>query len=230
MAEEILFKGFPKKGITFLKKLSENNSKVWFEEHKKEYETSLVDPARAFVVALGERLRKTYPQVVADPRVNKSLFRINRDTRFSKDKTPYKTHLALLFWDDHQKRMEGPGFYFHLEPGRLMIAGGQHRFTKDLLEPYRQAVVNDGQGKKLVKIVKDLNASGTFTVGGEHYKTVPRGYDKEHPRAELLKYKGLFAGWEGKVPKEAHSEKLVEFTAEKLLALKPLHRWLVALK
>jgi uncharacterized protein (TIGR02453 family) len=108
------FTGFPQKGLVFFKELAENNDKLWFDAHRGDYEHHVLGPARYFIVALGDRLKSIAPKIQADPRVNKTLFRINRDTRFRHDKTPYKTHLALWFWEGTRPRMECSGFYFHL--------------------------------------------------------------------------------------------------------------------
>ena len=103
---KIAFDGFPKKGVEFLRQLSEHNDREWFSQHKDEYNEYLLAPARDFVTALGERLRKISPGIIADPRTDRSIFRINRDTRFAKDKSPYKTHLGIFFWEGNLQKME----------------------------------------------------------------------------------------------------------------------------
>ena len=92
------FTGFPKETIRFLAGLHKNNNKVWFEGHREDYEAYFMEPAKAFVVAIAPRLCKLDPAINAEPRVNASILRINRDVRFSKDKSPYKDHLDLWFW------------------------------------------------------------------------------------------------------------------------------------
>ena len=124
------FTGFPQKGLTFSKELAENNDKMWFDAHRGDYEHHVLGPARDFIVALGDRLKTIAPGIQADPRVNKTLFRINRDTRFRHDKTPYKTHLALWFWEGSRPRMECSGFYFYLEPAKLFSRGGPVLFPQ----------------------------------------------------------------------------------------------------
>ena len=98
------------------------------------------------------------PGVVADPRTNGagSIFRIYRDTRFSKDKRPYKTYLGILFWQGRGKKMENPGFYFHLEPKGLMLGAGTYTFMKQGLEAFRKAVVHRTRGPALAKAVKKV--------------------------------------------------------------------------
>jgi len=124
MAEKKGFNGFSGRTVEFFKELAVNNNKVWFEEHRQDYETYVLKPARSFIEGMGQLLSSVSPGVHADARVNKSLFRINRDTRFSKDKSPYKTHLGIWFWEGDGPRMECSGYYFHLEPHKLMLAAG----------------------------------------------------------------------------------------------------------
>ena len=130
-AEE--FDGFPREGVKFLRDLSRNNNREWFNKHKTGYEKSLLTPAKNFVTAMGDRLKEISPNIVANPAVNQSLFRLNRDTRFSADKTPYKTHLSIFFWEGAGKRMENPGFYLCFDAKTLTLAGGAHEFPKEKL-------------------------------------------------------------------------------------------------
>jgi uncharacterized protein (TIGR02453 family) len=107
------FRGYPRELITFFDQLKRNNTKEWFTEHKKDYEAYVKQPSEGFVLAMGAKLKAISPGIHAIPKVNQSLFRLNRDTRFSKDKTPYKTNLGIWFWEGGRKRMECSGFYFH---------------------------------------------------------------------------------------------------------------------
>lgn len=223
------FSGFTKESLSFFQDLSQNNNRSWFEQNKTVYEQQVLEPARDFILSLGARLRKIAPGIQADPRVNKSLFRLNRDTRFSHDKTPYKTHLGLWFWEGKRPRMECPGFYFHLEPGKLMLGTGLYCFPKDLLEAYRQSVVHPVQGPSLAKALKGIKKEEGFYYGGSHFKKIPTGYDPKHPNAEFLLYNGLYAGRERVIPTELFSEDLVELCFDDYKRMLPLHRWLLAL-
>src|SRR4030042_3225823 len=98
---------------------------------------------------MGTRLTGLAPDIIADPRVNRSLFRLNRDVRFSRDKTPYKTHVAFWFGEGSRPRMENSGFYFHIEPDSIMTGSGLYFFPKPLLDAYRQAVVHPVYGPQL---------------------------------------------------------------------------------
>jgi uncharacterized protein (TIGR02453 family) len=152
------FPGFPRECPAFFKGLERNNNKVWFEQHRHEFDDHVMEPARTFVVEMGARLRRIVPAVHADPRVDRSIFRIFRDTRFSPDKTPYKTHLGLWFWEGDGPRMECSGFYFHLEPKNVFVGVGIYMFPKGFLDAYREAVVDARHGKALRRAVQALQA------------------------------------------------------------------------
>lgn len=222
------FSGFPKGTVEFFRLLAKNNSKAWFEDHKPEFQEQVLEPARAFVAEMGARLKDIAPNVIADPRVDKSIFRIYRDTRFSKDKAPYKTHLGILFWEGDRPKMECPGFYFHIEPPNLMLGSGLYCFPKTLMGPYRDTVVDPKQGPELAKVVKKVAKKPGVAIGGVHYKRVPRGYDKDHPNADLLLHNGLYAWYEDEIPKELHSGKIVDYCHKRYKEMAPLHEWLVA--
>jgi uncharacterized protein (TIGR02453 family) len=223
------FSGFHKQTLIFFRNLAKNNDKLWFDSHREEYEKFVVAPARDFVLALGDKLKKISPGVHADPRVNKSLFRINRDTRFSHDKTPYKTHLGIWFWEGTRPRMECSGFYFHLEPGRLMLGVGLYMFPKELLDLFRQSVVHPRHGPLLTKAVAAIRKKKDYFLGNPSYKKTPPGYDPHHPNAEFLLYNGLHAGVELPILPEVVTSGLVDLCFNHYKALLPLHTWLLAL-
>jgi uncharacterized protein (TIGR02453 family) len=223
------FPGFPKECATFWVELARHNDKTWFQRNRTAYERFVLGPSRRFVAAMGERLQTISPRISAVPAVNGSLFRIHRDTRFSPDKRPFKTHMGIYFWEGDGKRWECSGYYFHLEPPELMLAVGIYVFPKDLLTAYRSAVVNDKRGRQLARIIRRVTASAGYSVGGEHYKRVPRGYDPEHQRANLLRYKGLHAVSRAEIPEELHTPAILDYCFEKWRDMSPLHAWLVKL-
>ena len=221
------FKGFPKEMITFFEDLKTNNSKDWFNENKKMYEDYVKRPSEEFVMARGEKLIRISPGIMAIPKVNQSLFRLNRDTRFSKDKTPYKTNLGIWFWAGKRKRMECSGFYFHFGDGKLMLGAGIHRFTPELLKRYREAVVDKKNGPLLTKAVNQVSKKG-YIIGVKHYKRIPRDYDANHERAQFLLYNGLTAMIEEKIPKEFNSSSIDEYAFSHFKNMSPLHQWLIS--
>jgi uncharacterized protein (TIGR02453 family) len=229
MTSFIAFNGFSKQTITFFRQLAQNNTKMWFDQNKALYEQQVLAPSRDFILAMGARLKTIAPGVQADPRVNKSLFRLNRDIRFSPDKTPYKTHLGLWFWEGSRPRMECSGFYFHLEPQRFMLGVGLYAFPKDMLETFRQSVVHPKYGPVLTKAVTAIKKNKEYYVGESHYKKTPPGYDPAHKNAEFLLYNGLYAGVELPVSEELFSERLVDLCFEHYKKMLPLHRWLLDL-
>ena len=136
------FAGFPDEGLTFLAELADHNNREWFEAHKDTYRNNLMTPAQAFVAALGQRLQMILPGIQHDTRLNGagSLMRIYRDIRFSKDKTPYETHVSMVFWEGKGKKTEKLGVYFRLSAAGASMGAGHHMFPKSLLTAYRDAI------------------------------------------------------------------------------------------
>ena len=135
-------KDFPKKTTAFLGKLSKNNNREWFEANRDLYNSDLLEPCIQFVIEMGDKLQDIDPDIVAIPKVDKSIFRLHRDVRFSKDKTPYKTNAGLYFWNGKMKKMDASGFYFHLEPKLFGVGLGIYMFPPHLLKKYRDVLSN----------------------------------------------------------------------------------------
>jgi uncharacterized protein (TIGR02453 family) len=223
----VAFEGFPREGLAFLEELARNNDRAWFNAHRDAYEEHVLEPARDLVEALGAELQRFAPDVHAEPKVGGSIMRIARDTRFSRDKTPYKSHLDLWFWEGEGPSRARPGYWFRLTPKRLALGAGMHHFERDVLERYREAVVDPKVGPQLGRAVAAVERTGAF-VGGSRYKRIPAGYDTAHKRTPLLLHDGLFAGMELPVPRELHTPRFANFCAERYKRFAPLQRWLVA--
>ncbi len=219
------FKGFLPETVAFFDSLEKNNTRQWFEAHKPDYENYVRNPSIDFVPAMGEALRQIAPGIHAVPKVNQSLFRINRDTRFSTDKSPYKTNVGILFWEGRGKRMECPGFYFHMAPDHLMLGAGLYCFAKPHFDPFRDAVVDKKQGAALRKAVQQVSKQG-YSIGEKQYKRVPRGYDPDHENAEFLMFGGLAAMWTGKIPDAFFSKDIIDFSFGHFKKMAPIHEWL----
>ena len=219
------FDGFPRDTIRFLAGLSRNNDKKWFDGHRGEYEAGYIEPAKAFVGAIGPLLKSIDRDLQAVPRVNGSMMRINRDIRFSKDKSPYKNHLDFWFWSGEEKGWDSSGFFFRLTKDKLMLGAGMHGFMPPVLARYRAAVLDEKKGAALAKIVSRLRKAG-HEVGGETYKKTPNGVPEDHPRAALTRHSGLHAGWEGKHPKELFGAKCLDFVTRKFAEVAAIHAWL----
>ena len=218
------FNGFSNEALRFLGTLGRNNNRAWFLENRALYETTLLEPAKAFVVAMGRRLHEISPDVQADPRINASIRRINRDTRFSPDKHPYKDHFDFFFIYAGAAK-EGPGYFLRLMEKKIGIGAGTHRFDKSRLGTFRDAVAGTS-GKTLADIIHKLEKGG-YSTGGEHYKRVPRGYDSDHERAQLLKHAGLYAFVEMPAPPELSTREFTAFCTRHFKKMAPLSEWLV---
>ncbi|MBN2412262.1 DUF2461 domain-containing protein [candidate division KSB1 bacterium] len=224
------FNGFSDKSLEFLSDLRENNNRFWFESHKTDYEKYVVEPAQLFIIAMGKMLQSLAPDIIFDPRTDRTLFRIYRDTRFSKDKTPYKTHIAMFFWEGDGKKLENSGFYFHLEPEKLLLGAGVYIFPPFLLKKYRDAVIDDKLGSGLVNAVEKVKSKGKYIIGEKHYKRVPGGYPQDHSRAEFLLYNGMDAIYETPIPGQLFSSDILDYCYRVFRDMSPLHHWLVKMK
>jgi len=171
--------------FAFLKDLKRNNDRTWFEKNRDRYERDVKEPLQGFIVDFARPLAKISPRFVADPR--RSLFRIHRDVRFSKDKRPYKTNAALHFRHERAANAHTPGFYLHLEPGGVFGGFGIWRPDGPAQSRIRGAIVADPTGWK--RIVGAKRFRERLEVAGDSLKRPPRGFDPEHPLIEDLKRK-----------------------------------------
>jgi uncharacterized protein (TIGR02453 family) len=226
MTAKAAFRGFSRDCVQFYQVLARNNDKGWFTANKQVFENAVMNPARDFVYEMGNLLKEISPKVVADPRQDRSIFRHYRDTRFSHDKSPYKTHLVIFWWEGSRTKMECPGYYFHLEPPNLLLGVGIHCFSKPLLEQYRDSVVDSKQGEALAKAVASVQAKG-YAIGIRYYKKTPRGYDPGHKNAELLLHNGLTAAFTVPIPEELYSEDILEYCFNRFRDMSPVHGWLL---
>ncbi len=220
-----VFIGFDKKTLSFFRQLEVNNSRDWFEAHRQNYENYVLKPAQEFVMEMGERLRQLSPEVFAIPKIDKSIFRIYRDIRFSKDKTPYKTNLAIFFWDGPRKRNDNSGYYLHIDAKKVFIGLGLYIFPKDVLEHYRELISKPQEAEKLLAVLQEIRDKG-YGAGGHGTKNVPRGYDTHYQYAELLKFKGIYTWFECPPPEELFSSKFIDWCYNIYEAMAPLHYWI----
>ena len=178
--------------FTFLRELEANNNREWFTANKPRYVADVQEPALAFIEDVGVRLPEVSRHLVADPRtVGGSLFRIYRDTRFSKDKTPYKTQVGIQFRHEGAKDAHAPGFYLHLEPGSVFMACGTWHPDAETLRAIRTAIASDPE--RWQGIVSDARFAGRFRLGGETLKRPPAGFDRDHPLIGDIKRKDFIA-------------------------------------
>lgn len=221
------FAGFPSAGIRFLRELADHNDTAWFDANRATYESSLREPAKAFVVALGQALRERgLTHVQAEPKVGRSLFRINRDLRFSSDPTPYNPYLDVVVWEGAHPRLS-PALLVRITGTEITTGAGVMGLRDERLRRFRAAVADDASGSELIRVL----AAVTATVPGVDIalptrKRVPAGYPADHPRAELLKLDGLHAVATEPLP-ETSTGRFVDWVADRHVAYAPLHRWLV---
>jgi uncharacterized protein (TIGR02453 family) len=223
------FPGFSPDLLDFVSVLRHNNTRDWFGRHREQYERLMLEPARGFVMAMGELLPRLGPGLHAEPKVHGSILAITRDTRFSADKTPYKTHLDLWFWQGEGPSRERPGYYMRLDDQRLILGAGMHAFSAEgALARYRQAVLNDGQGEALLAAV---DAVGTDYIQGRTYSRVPRGLPSDHPRADWLRHSGLFAERSFELlPRQLFMPAFPEYCIDQFERFRPILQWLVDLQ
>jgi uncharacterized protein (TIGR02453 family) len=176
----------------FLAELDGNNNRQWFEQNKERYLSVVREPLQDLIEAFEPRLHKISPHLVADPRTNGgSLFRIYRDTRFSRDKTPYKTHAGIQFRHALGKDVHAPGLYLHLEPGNVFSAAGMWHPDADSLRAIRTAIV--AHPERWRRAVGNRSFRRAYRIGGESLTRTPRGFDADHPLVGDLKRKDFIA-------------------------------------
>lgn len=185
------FKGFPKDFFSFFNELKKNNKRDWFAENKSRYQASVVVPMGEFISSIASPLESISPFYNADPRAHGgSMFRIYRDTRFSKDKTPYKTHAACHFRHQAGRDAHAPGFYVHIETDRISIGGGIWKPPGKALGLIREFIAdNPSAWEKLSQSPGIKNLGG---VQGDSLVRPPRGYQADAQHIEDLKRKSFY--------------------------------------
>ncbi|MEV4951692.1 MULTISPECIES: DUF2461 domain-containing protein [Paenarthrobacter] len=201
------FEGIPTAAFRFYAELEENNNREWWLEHKTTYDAEVKGPLTALLSELEPKFGPA------------KIFRPNRDIRFSQDKSPYKTAQGAF-----AASQEGVGFYLQISADGLLIGGGYHSHTPAQLARFRAAVDAPDSGLELQGIVDAVAAAG-FAIEGETLKTVPRGFDKDHPRAELLKHKSLSASVEVGQPEWLSTPTARDEIAGRWEVLRPLVEW-----
>ncbi len=217
------FPGFPKEGIAFLRALKRNNDREWFTPRKSTFEATVRQPMIELVTALHREMLRFAPQYVGEPA--KCVYRIYRDTRFSKDKTPYKTFAsALLLRNGFDKHTGGAAFYFSIAPESIEVAGGIYMPDRDVLLAVRQHIAENHKqfratfsSPKVRRLLGDLQ--------GESVSRVPKGFDKEHPAADLIRRKHYLLDT-NLDPKLATTPKLCSELATRIEAMMPFVEFL----
>jgi uncharacterized protein (TIGR02453 family) len=207
----VAFTGFGRGSIEFFTDLAANNSRDWWLANKPRYEAEVRGPLELLLEDLAGEFGEA------------NVFRPNRDTRFSKDKSPYKTNAAAV-------ASEGGGttLYLSLSAEGLHVGGGAYHLARDQLTRFRAAVGDDGSGAELEAIAAGLRDMRADVTGRTQLKTAPRGYRTDHPRIDLLRQDGLIGIWAHPPRAWLYTAKAADRVAESWRALRPLNRWLQA--
>jgi uncharacterized protein (TIGR02453 family) len=225
-SKESNFEGFSAETVFFLKNLKENNNREWFLARKKDYNRKLLKPAADFVVEMGELLQKISPGIQADPKVNRSIRRIYRDTRYASEQEPYRTYLGIWFWQGVRKVNESPGYYFELRPDNLYLSAGIKSFSRKMLHFYREAISEPKSGEKLVSIIDKYQENSDYQISKEYFKRVPEGYRVEGKRQELIRFNSLLVNVEMPIPPELYNHNLLKVVFRIYKDFSPIHNWL----
>jgi uncharacterized protein (TIGR02453 family) len=220
---------FTKRSLQFFRGLARHNEKAWFEAHRDEYEAVVRQPMRELIEELDTLFAEFAPEIGGDPK--RSMFRIYRDIRFSKDKSPYKTHAACWFHHLNAARTVGAeadagsaGYYFHLEPGgRSMIGAGLWMPPRQQLKKLRESIADDPKGFDRVARSIPSRFGGLDDEGA--LKRMPRGYAEDHPAAKWLRFQSFTSG-RTLTDAQVTSPSLASLLAREYEALLPLVRWL----
>jgi uncharacterized protein (TIGR02453 family) len=211
---------FSRQTLRFLQDLRKNNERAWFRENQARYAEHLKDPSLRLIQDFAPALERISPHFQATPR---SLFRIHRDTRFSKDKSPYKTHLGIHFRHQRARDAHAPGYYLHIEPGSCFVGVGIWHPDPRALRSIRERIVDEPSAWKRVSRAKSFRA--TFSQEGERLTRPPKGFDPDLPLIEDLKWKD-YVGVAAVDDAFALSPKLLQELAATFAAATPFMRFL----
>lgn len=186
------FTGF-KNATEFLESIRKNNNKEWFEANRDEYEKTILNPSKAFVVEMGEHLMALEPTIEAEPKINKSLFKIYRDVRrMGENKEPMKSKIGVIFpqggWSGC--RLQKSSFYLHFSPDELFVAVGVRWFNKPMLDAYRDYIKNEKRRVELDRVLGKITSMG-YSIIEKGYKKYPLGFTSDMPSVDLSLYKGM---------------------------------------
>jgi uncharacterized protein (TIGR02453 family) len=216
------FSGFSVKSLAFLKALKKNNDKLWFEAHKHEYEQHILQPMQQLVADLGEFMLTIDPQIEVRPAVNKTISRIYRDTRFSRDKSPYKTAMWITFKRPGEGWQERPAYFFELAPDSYRYGMGFYAASKDTMDALREFI--DAKPKEFQKAVSFLSKQKDFTIEGELYKR-PLRKDASKEILGWYQRKNVYLVCNRKIDKRLFSKQLEDDLRTGFILLAPLYRF-----
>lgn len=182
------FNGFSPKALTFFRQLARNNDRDWFNAHRETYETHVKAPMLALLEWMNGKFARFAPEHVTEPK--KAMYRIYRDTRFAKDKTPFKLHIGAMFGHQRLPKNYCAGFYFHVSHTECFVGCGLYMPEPDQLTAVREAIL--AQHKPFLKLINDKKLRRLMSdLQGESLARLPKGYDPTHPAADLMRRKQL---------------------------------------
>ena len=202
------FEGFPAAGLDFYDDLEVDNTRSYWEAHKEVYEASVRQPMVALCAALEMEFGAA------------KIFRPYRDVRFSKDKTPFKTHQGAFV-----RVAESTGWYVEVSPRGVRTGGGFYHAPADRLAAFRNAILDDRTGSQLEALLVKLGRKKRYEIGGEQLKTKPRGYDAAHPRVDLLRHKSLIVSHPIGFEPVIHTAEVLDIIKRDWRAIRPLVDW-----
>lgn len=218
------FRGFPQDGLALLAELPKRD-KAWFESQRARYLSALLEPAKAFVLAVEEQLRERIsPEIEGEPKINGSISPIHRDIRFSADKTPYKDHLLIKWWQGEDKKT-APTLYVRLTAREAGFASGS---ALTALDRWRELIDDQATGIPFAAAVAKLTKAKKAEVAGADLKRVPAPYSADHPRGDLLRHKMFQIRWSEPLPASVGSAGFASWCAKRLEGAADIHHWLVS--
>ena len=228
-AKAVPFTGYSTDALAFLSGLEAENSRTYFQAHRKVYEREVLAPTRALVGDLGRAAwARVSAGLQADPRVGRSLFRINRDLRFTKDPTPYNPWVDVILWEGSDTR-HSPSLILRMEGEYVTTGAGIMGMQGSLLERFRRAVADHRSGEALAGVLREI---GIALPGGEiskpRWTRVPADYPPDHPRAELLRCDTVHVSVREPTPSEIHVSQFVDWLMTRYERFTTLHHWLVS--
>ena len=218
------FRRFEPTIFQFLEELADNNNRPWFQENKPRYERDVLEPSLAFIRAFAPRLKKLSRLFTADDRrVGGSLMRVYRDTRFAKDKTPYKTNVGIQFRHEMGRDVHAPGFYVHIAPGECFLGAGTWRPDRPSLGLIRQAIVE--RPDRWRRATRGKRFRECFELAGDSLKRPPRDFPADHQLVEDLKRTDLI-GLCALDERDVLDARFLDSAATSFTAARPLMRFL----
>jgi len=217
------FTGFSPGTFSFLRDLRANNNKAWFEAHRDDYHDSLLNPLRCLVVDLGEHMLTIDPQLEVTPAVDKAISRLHRDTRFSKDKSPYKSRMWIVFRRPGRDWKTAPAYFFEISPETYRYGMGFYSATKNTMDRLRDRI--DNRTEEFLQAIAFYARQNTFILRGEQYKRILNPDQPEDLRTWYQR-KNLYLGCSQKVDSRLYSRKLIDDLASDFSLLASFYHYL----